>query len=788
VKSEEYRFSSRHRIIESGGMKDEPTPPISEVVGCKPITTDDEMEVSSLIDEYAAEEEEEDEESHDGKGDSPSPPTEEDSAVELVDDDFGAEEIRGDVAALVGGGGGGGGGGEGSGGVLRLRRHEAAIENVKLSIDAKNFRVARRFSKPSSSLSSEGGGGRLGGEGDGGGGGASAKRRKERLRAAPALDEDVANVDRLLNRVSRYVLVCWASLVIFSYWIVPRGSIRRYSGMEWNAALMESLLLTTAVVMKHIPLLWDMKFKDMSVPSLSKEGLRGGSMAMMAGRTKISGILYGGLVTQFVAVMSAIIMVAFPVPVMIDPILGSKVNLIRWCEWAPLAGFMTLMTECIDAPEYDGEKLTHAWREKFVVSGLMSLSTLGGLAFPFCTNLYLWFFVMTFSCVTYSSIIVRYYEKRKLFCSCVWSGGGTVDEIELYERARMSLTLHGVCAAVWTLITLQYFVTSCGHLITPKSWTMLHDPAAMMIGECLMDLLAKCLYMALILEAHHAAFDESKRANRRLSELRNTMSVVWENSSDCIALSVQKVSGRTTSMVSPSFFRSALVARKEERIQDISAIVFEHSSLAVQTAQSRRGPFDYTSQLRESELPNVGIRIVRKDAFAGVDMHSSGNNGDAFVCLGQGNEVMTSLVAAFTDMLARAWQIEAEEILFNYDTVTEDGSTQTKFEVKVTRLEENAIVMVMRNVSERYRRFEAEKRFVYETTARKKDAQANRFTRHEVKNGLLAAIEICGNVREQLSESVISEASLSCKLENLTELDRTLHDVLDIILAETVCC
>jgi hypothetical protein len=58
------------------------------------------------------------------------------------------------------------------------------------------------------------------------------------------------------------------------------------------------------------------------------------------------------------------------------------------------------------------------------------------------------------------------------------------------------------------------------------------------------------------------------------------MRVVWENLSDCITISVQKVSGSTTSMVSPSFFRSSLVARKEERIQDISAIFFEHSSLA----------------------------------------------------------------------------------------------------------------------------------------------------------------------------------------------------------------
>ncbi|KAL3809402.1 hypothetical protein ACHAXA_004583 [Cyclostephanos tholiformis] len=675
-----------------------------------------------------------------------------------------------------GGGRGAGGGGGESVSVLQRRRQDSAIKNVKLSIDAKNFRVARRFSTALNSKD-----GSLD-EGEGGGG--ATKRTGERMHAATALNEDVAIVDRLLNRVSRYVVVCWAILVIFSYWIVPPGSIRRYSGMEWNAALVNLLLLTTTVLVKYMPLLWDIKLKDMSAPSPASDGRRTGTM--MVGRTQISGILYGGLVTQFIAVMTVVIMVAFPVPVMIDPILGSKVNLIRWCEWTPLAGYMTLMTECIDAPEYSGGKLTQAWRKKFEVSGLMSLSTICGLVFPFCTNLYVWVVVMTFSFVTYSAIIVRYFEKRKLFRLWVWSGGGSVDEIELYERARMSLTLHGVCCSIWTLITVQYFVTSCGHLIVPKTWTMLHDPAAMMIGECTMDLISKCLYMSLIVEAHQAAFDEVRRANRRLSELRNAMNVVWENSSDCIAISVQKVSGSTSSMVSPSFFRSALVAGKEEMIQNITAIVLEHSSLAVQSHQSINEPFTNSSRMKESEVPNVGIKIVRKDTFAGVDIHYSGNDDDTFECVGSENEVMTCHVASITEILAQAWQIKEDEIMFDYETAAEDESIRTKFEVKVTRLEENAIVMVVRNVSEKYRRFEAEKKFVFESTARLKDAQANRFTRHEVKNGLLAAIEICGNVREQLSEPVMSHESLLSNLENMTELDRTLHDILDIILAETM--
>ena len=628
-----------------------------------------------------------------------------------------------------------------------------------------------------------------------------------------ALDEDVAYVDKLIIQISKYVLLCWITLVATSYYIVPKECIQYYEGTERNAALVELSILSTAVIMKHFPLLWDMNFMDLSAPNMSSLESSGGtanrkrSINMMGNTDKLSGILTGGLVVQLIAIMTVLIMVCCPVPVMIDPILGSRVHFLRWSEWVPLAGFMTLMTECIDAPLYDGRKLTHPWRKKSFVSIMESLSTACGFIFPFCTNVVVWSIVMTISCVTYSTIIFSYFEKKKLFRSCIWSGGRSVDEIELYERARMSLALHGVCCVVWTLITLNYFVTSAGHLLIDlymgdgrQCWIgILHDPAATMIGECFMDLMAKCLYMALIIEAHHKAFDEGKRANRRLAELRNTMSVVWENSSDTIAISVQKISGNVTTMVSPSFFRSALMARKgqQETIDDISAIVLEHCNL------SKRESITDISRMKEddTELPEVGIKIVRKSDFASVDLHAAAADG-AYEVIGRDDVAMTSLAVLFTDMLARAWQSKSEEVLFEHDSTNEDGSGRTKFEVKVTRLEENAVVVVVRNVSERYRRFEAEKRFVFETTARQKDAEANRFTRHEVKNGLLAAIEICGNVREQMAgdfghlqrdsnytndnAAIVSEEDISSKLENMAELDRTLHEVLDLVLAETV--
>ena len=115
--------------------------------------------------------------------------------------------------------------------------------------------------------------------------------------------------------------------------------------------------------------------------------------------------------------------------------------------------------------------------------------------------------------------------------------------------------------------------------------------------------------MALIVEAHQMAFNEARRINRRLAELRNTMSVVWENSSDTIAILVQKVSGNVTSMLLPSFFRTALPAAD---VEDISAVILEHRDAEL---RGRRGCVTDVSRIQKRHLLDVGMKVVRKEEF-----------------------------------------------------------------------------------------------------------------------------------------------------------------------------
>jgi len=122
-------------------------------------------------------------------------------------------------------------------------------------------------------------------------------------------------------------------------------------------------------------------------------------------------------------------------------------------------------------------------------------------------------------------------------------------------------------------------------------------------------------------------------------------------------------------------------------------------------------------------------------------------------------------------------------------------------EAKVSRLDQNALIVIIRDISERVRVFEAEKQILFETTSRQKDAEANRFTRHEVKNGLLAALglyeSLCDAQSRQLSSTNTERTSIALDLGGsadsgddvircLNELGKSLNETLDSVLAEAM--
>ena len=107
------------------------------------------------------------------------------------------------------------------------------------------------------------------------------------------------------------------------------------------------------------------------------------------------------------------------------------------------------------------------------------------------------------------------------------------------------------------------------------------------------------------------------------------------------------------------------------------------------------------------------------------------------------------------------------------------------------------MVIILRDVSDRIRRFEAEKQLAIQSTEREKDSQTNRFTKHEVKNGLLSAIGLCDAVKENSKQSKervrhsmsdIDSMDELHKVEEdcLSQLDVTLNEILDTVLSEAM--
>ena len=248
------------------------------------------------------------------------------------------------------------------------------------------------------------------------------------------------------------------------------------------------------------------------------------------------------------------------------------------------------------------------------------------------------------------------------------------------------------------------------------------------------------------------------------------MSVVWDNSSDVIGISARATSGYVTTILSPTYLKMFTDDKTNER--EKRALAFD---LDPSVFNEEEGTFtERHKATNPTIIYNVNIGRNRKSCYGASAVSSK--------------EVK---ISSFVDLVVRAWKSKDDVSLLMHDLVRTKGGNQisVRCEAKITKLDPNALVVVVRDISERFKRFEAEKKVISETTARLKDAAANRFTRHEVKNGLLAAIGLCDGLRES-NPADLSAIDLSMDRSTtqryLFELDKTLHEVLDTILAEAM--
>jgi len=499
----------------------------------------------------------------------------------------------------------------------------------------------------------------------------------------------------------------------------------------------------------------------------------------------LSGVMIAALTVMVVAMITNGLMAFGPTVVTFDKFTNARVFLTRWCEWVPLAGLMTYMSEAVDIPNTrDG------YTAAIFTASMQSLSCLCAFVFPMCKSFFWWTVWMTLAFVTFMTMIPRVWVRRQRFL--VTHKGHTASDVEYYERRRFSYLLASCCLIIWGSLVVLFFINMYIHVNLPQGHYFRSDSASMIV-DTIFDLIAKAIYLRLIVDIHLRAFSSEGRVKRQLGELRRLLSVLWSSSSDVILISV-KGGGKITTMVSPSFpklvgnnLSASLEAKKE------LALLFDMHEVSSGAGNPQ-----------ETEEESTNVCFVDSIALTPETSFLASREANEPVFLRNGSLLIRT-----------AWGAAKPEkghnsVLLVQQLRRKDGE-DCHCEIKISSNGDNSLVAIVRDVTERYRRFEAERRAHAEAVARQKDAHnVNRFTRHEVKNGLLAGIELCDSLRNAFDSIETQSADLSLQIKQIrddastvgsssrryegkylsrkyiSDLDSLLHETLDTVLAEAM--
>jgi hypothetical protein len=486
-----------------------------------------------------------------------------------------------------------------------------------------------------------------------------------------------------------------------------------------------------------------------------------------------TGIMVGSMTVQLLALISITLMIALPTPVLVDPVTGLRTHMVRWVEWTVLAFLMTFLTESIDMP---GAKLP--W-----VHGLaIGLSTSAGAIFPFCPSWTHWLVVFAISWILFMSLYVRIYQQYQRFSAMKPPKDSSVDDNTFldYERAKYSLKTIAICGFVWTLLAATYSVIAICRNFVPEDH-FLATASLILFAESVFEVISKVWYFNILVEVHNIVFDDASRTMRRLEDLRVIMATIWHTSSDVMVwCSMSDDDHRIHAVVSPSFFEwSSLTPLQEDVSQRQESSGGQKRPTLILEIDPSQGT--YVHHIMHLKMDNTFTRDDAVDLIAEAskrkkDMMDEKNDENK-----KKEELADFNISVLAGLLTRALQLPETDFVLtettfrrrtrpkfqngeNGDFMNEmewhsqlDCSTRTSSsqqrgrierkddpkelhcEAKVSKIDSSCLV-VIRDVSERYERFETEKKLVEQVTARKKDAEANRFTRHEVKNSILACI------------------------------------------------
>jgi len=592
-------------------------------------------------------------------------------------------------------------------------------------------------------------------------------------------------INRAFKIASAAVLISWVVLVIAVYWLMPAQYFRSATYMEKHSALLAAGLLLFSLLTKCIPLF-----------------LRGWKHAL-------SGAIIGVLTVQVVAILTNFLMAFYPIPIRIDPVTNLEVYFPRWCEFTALSFMMCFLTEGVginditpNSPIWPNFKVA-VW-----VSMSQTISCFHGLIFPLCSGKINWAVTMVSALCLYLIMFPRLFAKRSHFLSCSANRGATNEDV--YHRARTSYRLMALCTCVWTTLVAFYFVAMFSKFRAPKE-SIWASPTSLFYLDTFFEAVSKVLYLNVIIDIHNLVFDEGKKALRKLEELRKMMSVVWECSSDLVAISVKGWNGTVTTMLNPALLKidgwhgsqiRAIVF--EQREEEFTKYMVNEAQLPenIDNTDTKGVPQGSSEGCTRSSKKSKSVCKQTEHCEPRLYWLETEDGNKVFVRKPNSNSSMTHLLNSVAEIILKSWTGHNDQLITH--NLAFRGDMVVQCEGKVTKLGSNALVVVVQDISERSKLFEAEKKARIEVTARSKDAEANRFTRHEIKNGLLAAMSLCDALKLGIENNPQADAAASgadgiTKHENhqdieilhnttrtIEELDCTLRDVLDTVLSEAM--
>lgn len=555
-------------------------------------------------------------------------------------------------------------------------------------------------------------------------------------------------VETLLRRGSMVAIGMWILFLVAIFTLSPPESYERLEGVERNVSIIILFLLLYTNVSKLLRII----VRDKSFLFVN------------------TGIMMGSVTVQAIAMLSIAMMTFLPTPIVIDPVTGIRSHLVRWAEWTSLAFLMTFLTESIDLPLTG--RPTIAWAHGIAIG----LSTSCGGLSAFCRTWTEWLAVITVSWILFCSLFIRLYQRYRRLA--FMPPGVTADEKEDYDRAKYSLKTIKVCAVAWTFLAVCWNAVA---LMAPGAspGSIFARKDLVLVTESFFEALSKIWYADLLVEIHNIVFDDASRTVRRLEELRAFMSAVWDHSSDILIWGSRR-DNVINGIVSPSFFAA-----------ENAFGVVEDGSFSSHGTKS--GKVQYSTVLLEVHPTTgeyrsltVNLKHITRDDAVAVLSHAAQKKCQRIdVDAQNGGEKNLSVIA---DLLCHAYKMddkrETTAIRELYSSASVDNVCHC--EAKSTKLDSASCLIVLRDISERYQLFETEKRLIEERTARRKDSEANRFTRHEVKNGILAAIGLVESMRDSKSTTSSSSRLESNEMavpgsqqstDNAVTDDRNLHPV-----------